>query len=152
MSPRPRKRRWLARLPRTATYKPAGVPLNDLTRVLLLAEELEALRLADLEGLTQAEAAEQMGVSRSTFQRILARARQQVSLALVEGKALQIEPGPVDPDNSPRRGPRSRSARKRAANAAEDSGVAAESGAAADNSSADDGAVAGGDETLVDSA
>jgi predicted DNA-binding protein (UPF0251 family) len=106
MSPRPRKRRRLARIPNFATYKPAGVPLNDLTRVLLLAEELEALRLADLEGLTQAGAAEQMGVSRSTFQRILARARQQVSFALVEGKALQIEPGPVDPEGIPRRGSR----------------------------------------------
>ena len=106
MSPRPRKRRMLARLPRRTTYKPAGIPLNDLGRVLLLAEELEALRLADLEGQTQIEAAGSMGVSRSTFQRILARARQQVSLALVEGKALQIEPGPVDLENSPRRGPR----------------------------------------------
>jgi uncharacterized protein len=112
MSPRPRKRRRLARPPRSATYKPAGVPLNDLTKVLLLAEELEALRLADLEGLTQAEAAGQMGVSRSTFQRILARARQQVSLALVEGRALLIEPGPVDVEDAPRRGPRPSPARK----------------------------------------
>ena len=115
MSPRPRKRRRLARLPTRTTYKPAGVPLNDLTRVLLLAEELEALRLADLEGLTQAEAAEEMGISRSTFQRILARARQQVSLALVEGRALVVEPGPIDPDTAPRRGPRPGAARKKAA-------------------------------------
>lgn len=112
MSPRPRKRRRLARPPHTATYKPAGVPLDNLSRVLLLAEELEALRLADLEDLTQAEAAGQMGVSRSTFQRILARARQQVSLALVEGRALQIEPGPVDVEDAPRHGPRPSSARK----------------------------------------
>ena len=122
MSPLPRKRRRLARLPTTATYKPAGVPLNDLTRVLLLAEELEALRLADLEGLTQAEAAEQMSISRSTFQRILARARQQVSLALVEGRALQIEPGPVDVEDSPRRGPRPGVTRKRASKGFEDGG------------------------------
>jgi len=106
MSPRPRKRRRLARITKRITYKPAGIPLDDLPLVLLLAEELEALRLVDMEGLTQAEAADQMGVSRSTFQRILARARQQVSLALVEGRALQIEPGPIDMESTPRRGPR----------------------------------------------
>lgn len=91
--PRPRKRRRVARLPlpEARIYKPAGIPLDRLNRVRLLAEELEALRLADLEGLEQVQAAEQMGVSRSTFQRILARARRQVALALVEGNALEVK-------------------------------------------------------------
>ncbi|HEX7974272.1 MAG TPA: DUF134 domain-containing protein [Anaerolineales bacterium] len=89
--PRPRKHRRLARPPREAIYKPAGIPLESLSRVLLLSEELEALRLADLEGLSQVAAAGQMGVSRSTFQRILAKAHRQVALALVEGQALQLE-------------------------------------------------------------
>ena len=91
--PRPRKRRRLMRLPlpEARVYKPAGVPLEGLSRVRLLAEELEALRLADLEGLEQVQAAEQMGISRSTFQRILARARRQVTLALVEGSALEVK-------------------------------------------------------------
>jgi predicted DNA-binding protein (UPF0251 family) len=71
--PRPRKRRRLSRAPHAVIYKPAGIPLSDLRQVLLLPEELEALRLADLEGLSQVEAAGRMGVSRSTFQRILAR-------------------------------------------------------------------------------
>jgi predicted DNA-binding protein (UPF0251 family) len=88
--PRPRKRRNLGRLPRPAIYKPAGIPLDGLNQVRLLQEELEALRLADLEALTQVEAAQQMGVSRSTFQRILSRARRQVALALCEGNALKI--------------------------------------------------------------
>lgn len=91
--PRPRKHRVLDSHPRTAVYKPAGVPLDRLTPVSLLHEELEALRLADLEGLTQAEAADRMGVSRSTFQRILARARSQVALALSGGHALSIDGG-----------------------------------------------------------
>jgi predicted DNA-binding protein (UPF0251 family) len=91
--PRPRKRRRVARAPRPALYKPAGVPLDSLRRVTLLHEELEALRLADLDGLTQEEAAARMDVSRSTFQRIVSRARRQVALALVEGQALQIEGG-----------------------------------------------------------
>ena len=91
--PRPRKKRILSRLPRAAVYKPAGVPLDQLRQVSLLQEELEALRLADLEGLTQAQAAEEMGVSRSTFQRVVAQARRRVAQALVQGHALQIEGG-----------------------------------------------------------
>lgn len=91
--PRPRKRRILRWTPKQAVYKPAGVPLADLRLVTLLHEELEALRLADLEGLDQTEAAGRMGVSRSTFQRILSQARRQVALALVEGHALQVEGG-----------------------------------------------------------
>jgi predicted DNA-binding protein (UPF0251 family) len=91
--PRPRKRRLLDHAPREAIYKPAGVPLDGLRRVRLLQEELEALRLADLEGLTQQQAAERMEISRSTFQRTVKRARRQVALALAEGHALQIEGG-----------------------------------------------------------
>lgn len=91
--PRPRKRRVLASDPRPAIYKPAGVPLDRLTCVSLLQEELEALRLADVEGMTQAAAADRMGVSRSTFQRILARARSQVALALSGSQALRIDGG-----------------------------------------------------------
>jgi len=94
--PRPRKRRLLTREPKPAIYKPAGVALNSLTLVRLLQEELEALRLADLEGLDQSEAAARMGISRSTFQRILTRARRQVSLALAEGHALGIDGGTFD--------------------------------------------------------
>jgi predicted DNA-binding protein (UPF0251 family) len=89
--PRPRKRRFLDRRPSPAVYKPAGIALNDLNLVSLFPAELEALRLADLEGLSQADGAGRMQVSRSTFQRILAHARRQVSLALVEGYALRIE-------------------------------------------------------------
>jgi predicted DNA-binding protein (UPF0251 family) len=108
--PRPRKRRTLTHLPKPAIYKPAGVPLDGLRRVTLLHEELEALRLADLEGLTQEEAAGRMAVSRSTFQRIIAHARWQVALALVEGHALQVEGGTFDVVSPPARGPRKRGA------------------------------------------
>jgi len=106
--PRPRKRRILDRAPRPAIYKPAGAPLDGLRRITLLQEELEALRLADLEGLTQEEAAGRMGVSRSTFQRIVAQARRQVALALVEGQALQIEGGTFEVSPRHPRGPRRR--------------------------------------------
>lgn len=106
--PRPRKHRLLDRAPLDAIYKPAGVPLDSLRRVTLLQEELEALRLADLEGLTQQEAAGRMGVSRSTFQRIVARARRQAALALTEGSALQIEGGTFEVVTPHPRGPRRR--------------------------------------------
>jgi predicted DNA-binding protein (UPF0251 family) len=94
--PRPRKRRTVAVPPRAMVYKPAGVALDGLRRVSLLPEELEALRLMDLEDLTQEDAAQRMGVSRSTFQRIVAQARRQVALALSEGAALIIEGAVVD--------------------------------------------------------
>jgi hypothetical protein len=61
----------------------------------LALDGLEALRLADLEGLYQEAAAEHMGVSRPTFARILARARSAVAEALVEGKVLLIGEAPV---------------------------------------------------------
>ena len=114
--PRPRKRRLLDRAPRPAIYKPAGVPLDGLRRITLLQEELEALRLADLKGLTQEEAAGRMGVSRSTFQRIVAQARRQVALALAEGHALQIEGGTFEVAAPRPRGPRRRGQRSRAHN------------------------------------
>jgi predicted DNA-binding protein (UPF0251 family) len=106
--PRPRKQRRLARSPQPAIYKPAGVPLAGLRRISLLHEELEALRLADVEDLTQEQAAGRMGVSRSTFQRILARAHRQVALALAEGHALEIEGGTFEIATPAPPGPRGR--------------------------------------------
>lgn len=103
--PRPRKRRFLSRQTGAAIYKPAGIALDDLIQVSLLPDELEALRLADLQGLTQAEAADQMRVSRSTFQRILTHARRQVALALAEGHALRIEQAGPETGGTPRRRP-----------------------------------------------
>jgi len=89
--PRPRKHRHLMSEPQPAIYKPVGVPLRDVDCVALSPEELESLRLADLEGHYQEQAAEQMGVSRSTFQRTVIEARRKVAQALVEGMALQIQ-------------------------------------------------------------
>jgi predicted DNA-binding protein (UPF0251 family) len=74
-------------------FKPQGIPLRELEVVSLSVEELEALRLADIEELYQESAAERMEVSRPTFQRILKEAHRKVAIALVEGKALGIEGG-----------------------------------------------------------
>ena len=64
-----------------------------MEEVRLSADELEALRLGDLEGLYHEEAAGKMGVSRQTFGRIIEGARRKVAGALVDGKALRIEGG-----------------------------------------------------------
>jgi uncharacterized protein len=91
--PRPRKRRRVWHDPIPAIFKPVGVPLSQLKTITLLHEELEALRLVDLEENYQKQAALQMNVSRSTLQRIVSEARSKVAQALTEGAALQIEGG-----------------------------------------------------------
>ena len=58
-----------------------------------IAEQVEALRLCDLEGFDQDKAAEQMMISRGTLQRILYGARRQMADALVHGKGIRIEGG-----------------------------------------------------------
>ena len=58
--------------------------------------EVEALRLADLEGLYQEQAAERMRISRSTFARIVSTARRKTAEALIHGKALLIADGTVE--------------------------------------------------------
>jgi predicted DNA-binding protein (UPF0251 family) len=64
-----------------------------LEETVLTVEELEAIRLKDLEDLDGEQAALRMNVSRPTFQRILDGARAKVAEALVQGKALKIEGG-----------------------------------------------------------
>lgn len=91
--PRPLKYRRVAFLPNVTYFKPAGVPLRILEEVVLSVEEAEAIRLKDLEGLEQEEGAEKMKVSRPTFQRVLASARQKIANALLNGKAIRIEGG-----------------------------------------------------------
>lgn len=93
--PRPCCRRRIAGEPIASVFKPAGVPASELESVLMTLDELEAIRLADLEGLYQEQAAEQMHVSRPTLGRILESARRKVAEALVRGLALKIEGGPV---------------------------------------------------------
>ena len=91
--PRPRKRRWVMGEPSVAYFKPQGVPLRALDETVLSVEEYEALRLSDLEGLTQEEAAKKMGISQPTFFRLLSSARKKVSEALIKGKAIRIYGG-----------------------------------------------------------
>lgn len=91
--PRPCCARHIACQPNVLLFKPAGTPVRDLDIVPMKLDEVEALRLADLEGLYQEQAAQQMKISRQTFARILGTARRKVAEALLHGKALRIEPG-----------------------------------------------------------
>jgi len=96
--PRPRHCRRVGHLPQSSYYKPAGVPLAVLQQVNLTVDELEAIRLSDLQGLYQEQAAEKMNVSRQTFGRILESAHKKIADALVNAKALSIEGGPIELD------------------------------------------------------
>lgn len=91
--PRPRKCRMVDAKPGVWLFKPQGIPARLLDEVYLPIEGYEALRLADLEGLRQDEAAAKMKVSRQTFGRILSEARRAVANALIHGLALRIEGG-----------------------------------------------------------
>jgi predicted DNA-binding protein (UPF0251 family) len=72
------------------------VPVPQLEETVLSVDELESLRLADLEGLYHEDAASRMNVSRATFGRIVEAARRKVAEALVQGKALRIEGGAIE--------------------------------------------------------
>ncbi|SEM01394.1 Predicted DNA-binding protein, UPF0251 family [Syntrophus gentianae] len=88
---RPKKSRCIACNPHSLYFKPRGIPLADLEESVLHMDELEALRLADVEGLYHEEAALHMKVSRATFGRVLSEARHKVAEAILQGRALRIE-------------------------------------------------------------
>lgn len=92
---RPTKPRRVGCLAMGRAFKPVGRPARELESQTLALDELEALRLADLEGLYQEAAAERMGISRATFARILGRARAVVAAVLVHEQMLIIGDGPV---------------------------------------------------------
>ena len=92
---RPAKWRCLECLPGTKLFGPVGVPARQLESVRLAFDELEALRLLHLEGATQAEAGSRLGVSGSTVSRMADRAHRVITEALVTGKAICVEGGPV---------------------------------------------------------
>lgn len=88
--PRPCKRRKICLELKAVYFKPRGIPMDALDEVVLEVDELEAVRLADLEGMYQEDAAKKMNISRQTFGNIIARARAKIAEALIRGKALKI--------------------------------------------------------------
>jgi len=67
--------------------------MSELEVISLVIEEFEALRLVDLEGLQQEEAAQIMGISRRALWKDIQNARTKVALALATGKAIEIKGG-----------------------------------------------------------
>jgi len=90
---RPKKTRWIRCVPGERCFRPVCRPLDKVKGVCLTLDEFEALRLADLEGLKQFDAAKRLKISRPTFSRIVSSARNKVADGLVNIKAIRIEGG-----------------------------------------------------------
>ncbi|ADU27774.1 DUF134 domain-containing protein [Ethanoligenens harbinense] len=90
--PRPKKCRRICGMPPVKSFEPVGAPLVGET-VTLTVDEYEIIRWIDLEGLSQDESAERMGVARSTVQRIYDEARKKLADFIVNGKTIRIEGG-----------------------------------------------------------
>jgi len=93
--PRTEKDRIVHTPPLFSEFKPIGVPVHELLNVILTLDEFEAFRLADYIGLSHAEGAEEMGVSRSTFTRLIEKSRKKVADFIIEGRVLSIDGGNV---------------------------------------------------------
>ena len=89
--PRPKKWRCVNCHPCAPYFKPIGGGATKAREVFLSLDEVEALRLADLEGKYHTEAASEMKISRGTFGRIVNEARRKVAEAIIGGRALRIE-------------------------------------------------------------
>ncbi|HOW30811.1 MAG TPA: DUF134 domain-containing protein [Bacteroidales bacterium] len=102
MSPRSKAYRKILSTPQVKGFSPFGLKAGKvpLETVNLLYEEYESIRLCDYEGYDQLRASEVMGISRPTFTRIYAAARQKMAVSLVEGRKFIIEGGKVWFDSS----------------------------------------------------
>jgi len=93
---RPCRCRRIRCKPDTNYFKPRGIPIDMLEEVNLTLDELEAVRLADFDGLYQENAAKKMDISRQTFGNIIARAHKKIADVLLHAKALKIAGGAVE--------------------------------------------------------
>ena len=89
--PRPRIPRCVKFRPDVYYFKPQGIPLRMLAEIEVDSDELEALKLHDVDGFDQIKAAEKMKISQPTFARILNSAYKKIAIALVEGKAIRLK-------------------------------------------------------------
>lgn len=77
-------------------FKPRGVSLSEVEgEVAITLEELEVLRLTDMEGLTQRGTGKKMGISQSTISRHIEKAHRKIAKALVHGLAIRLD-NPAD--------------------------------------------------------
>ena len=97
MSPRKLVPRKISAPPKIKGFKPYGITeeLDKSDIITLQFEEYEALKMCDYDQLNHCEAAAMMNISRPTFTRIYAIARQKMAKALVEGLQISIEGGKI---------------------------------------------------------
>lgn len=88
---RPKIIRCLRFKPNVYYFKPQGIPMRQLEEVVLLPDELEALKLYEVDGLDQKESAGKMKISQPTFARTLDSAIKKVARAIIKGEAIKIE-------------------------------------------------------------
>jgi uncharacterized protein len=93
--PRTEKNRLVHTPPIFSQFKPIGVRIHELQQTQLTLDEFEAFRLTDYNGLSHAESADEMGVSRSTFTRLIERSRKKIADFIIEGKVLLIDGGNI---------------------------------------------------------
>ncbi len=93
--PRPQFNRIVHEPPLYSDFKPIGVRGHDLEQIILTLDEFEAFRLADQLGLSHALAADEMEISRSTFSRLIEKARKKIADFIILGRTLTIEGGTV---------------------------------------------------------
>jgi predicted DNA-binding protein (UPF0251 family) len=91
--PRPRKCRRVACEPGVTYFKPAGVPLRELSESEISIDELEAIKLVDFEEMEQIAASKRMEISQPTLHRLLRSGRKKVAQALIKGQAIKIRGG-----------------------------------------------------------
>ncbi len=91
--PRPRKCRRVGCEPEVTYFKPAGIPLRQLTESEITVDELEAIKLVDCEEMEQINASKKMEISQPTLHRLLRSGRKKVAQALTKGQAIKIRGG-----------------------------------------------------------
>lgn len=93
MAPWSKKCRFIEKEYNGYIFKPKSIPMSRLASISIGHDEMEALRLVDYEHMRQADAAEKMGISPATIQRIVESAREKLVKALIQGHAIVIQGG-----------------------------------------------------------
>ena len=93
--PRPEKERIVHKPPLFTGFKPMGIQSKYLKQVNLTLDEFEAFRLSDDIGLSHADAAQEMEISRSTFTRLIEKARKKIAELIINGSMLSIDGGNI---------------------------------------------------------
>ncbi len=88
---RPRRFRRVACDPRSTYYKPVGIPMRGLEEVVIMFDELEAMRLTEESGLSQIDASVKMNISQPTLNRLIANFNKKITDALINSKAIRLE-------------------------------------------------------------